>query len=131
MQEKAPGHGEPTGLLDWRKIIPFEPAASSDRLGWVGLEAAHYPEAPASEIEQPVLTHHLLVLFARPPEELDLRYEGVKRHVPPPPDRSRCCRPAARPGGAGVAATTRSTSTWSRGWWRGSLPRRSTSTRRG
>jgi AraC family transcriptional regulator len=26
----------------------------------------------------------MLVLFARPPEELDLRYEGVKRHVPPP-----------------------------------------------
>jgi hypothetical protein len=26
--------------LDWRKFLPFEPAASSDRLGWVGLEAA-------------------------------------------------------------------------------------------
>jgi AraC family transcriptional regulator len=64
--------------------MPFEPAASSDRLGWVGLEAAHYPEAPASEVEQPVLTHHMLVLFTWPPEELDLRYEGVKRHLPPP-----------------------------------------------
>src|SRR5262249_52559581 len=30
------------------------------------------------------LTHHLLILYARPPEELDLRYEGVKRQVPPP-----------------------------------------------
>jgi AraC family transcriptional regulator len=30
------------------------------------------------------LTHHRLVLLIRPPEELDLRYEGVKRHVPPP-----------------------------------------------
>jgi AraC family transcriptional regulator len=30
------------------------------------------------------LTHYALVLFARPPEELDLRYEGLKRHVPPP-----------------------------------------------
>jgi AraC family transcriptional regulator len=84
MQYEEPGRGDPIGPPDWRKIIPFEPAASSDRLGWVGLEAAHYPEAPASELEQPVLTHHLLVLFARPPEELDLRYEGVKRHVPPP-----------------------------------------------
>jgi AraC family transcriptional regulator len=26
----------------------------------------------------------MLVLFTRPPEELDLRYDGVKRHVPPP-----------------------------------------------
>src|SRR5262249_7479540 len=32
----------------------------------------------------PALTHHWLVLFVRPPQELDLRYEGVKRHVPPP-----------------------------------------------
>jgi AraC family transcriptional regulator len=32
----------------------------------------------------PPLTHHRLFLFARPPEELELLYEGVKRHVPPP-----------------------------------------------
>ena len=70
--------------MDWRKIIPFEAAASSDRLGWVGLEAARYRGAPAFELNLPAITHHRLVLFARPPEELDLRYEGVKRHVPPP-----------------------------------------------
>jgi AraC family transcriptional regulator len=84
MRQEEPRRGDPMGPLDWRKIIPFEAAASSDRLGWVGLEAARYPEAPASELEQPGITHHGLVLFARPPEELDLRYEGVKRHVPPP-----------------------------------------------
>jgi AraC family transcriptional regulator len=32
----------------------------------------------------PALTHHFLALFVRPPQEFDLRYEGVKRHVPPP-----------------------------------------------
>src|ERR1700720_2888469 len=26
----------------------------------------------------------MFILYARPPEELDLVYEGVKRHVPPP-----------------------------------------------
>src|SRR5262249_21741696 len=31
----------------------------------------------------PALTHHRLFLFSRPPEELDLRYEGLKRHRPP------------------------------------------------
>src|SRR5207244_11774397 len=31
----------------------------------------------------PPLTHHALVLITRPPEELELRYEGVERHVPP------------------------------------------------
>jgi mannose-6-phosphate isomerase-like protein (cupin superfamily) len=30
----------------------------------------------------------MLALFARPPEELDVQYEGVKRHVPPPVPRS-------------------------------------------
>jgi AraC family transcriptional regulator len=50
----------------------------------VGLEAARYREAPASEIHLPELTHHTLVLITGPPEELDLRYEGVNRHVPLP-----------------------------------------------
>jgi AraC family transcriptional regulator len=70
-------------LAALRKIIPFEPCAASDRLGWVGLEAARYRAAPAWELNQPAMTHHWLVLVTRPPEELDLRYEGVKRHVPP------------------------------------------------
>jgi AraC family transcriptional regulator len=39
---------------------------------------------PDFEFNQPALTHHLLVLYIRPPEELDLQYEGVKRHRPPP-----------------------------------------------
>jgi AraC family transcriptional regulator len=68
------------------KILPFEAAATSDWLGWVGLEAAHYGETPALDeaLNVPAITHHSLILFARPPEEFDLRYEGVKRHVPPP-----------------------------------------------
>jgi AraC family transcriptional regulator len=84
MRQEEPGRGDPIGLLDLRKLLPFEASAASDRLGWVGLEAARYPEAPASELSPFALTHHTLVLFARPPQELDLRYEGVKRQVPPP-----------------------------------------------
>jgi AraC family transcriptional regulator len=72
------------GPLDWLKRVPFEPAAASDRLGWVGLEATRFHGAPASELNQPAITHHRLFLLTRPPEELDLLYEGVKRHVPPP-----------------------------------------------
>src|SRR5262245_22130402 len=74
---------EPIGPVDWLKILPHEAAASSDRLGWVGLHAARCLAAPAFELNLPALTHHRLFLFARPPEELDLRYEGVKRHRPP------------------------------------------------
>jgi AraC family transcriptional regulator len=83
MRQEEPRCGNPIGPLDWLKITPFE-TSSSDRRGWVGLEAARYRAAPAFELNRPALTHYTLVLFARPPEELDLRYEGVKRHVPPP-----------------------------------------------
>jgi AraC family transcriptional regulator len=84
MPENGPGRGDPIGPLDWFKMIPSEPVASSDRRGWVGLEAARYRAARASEFSPPAITHHRLVLFLRPPEELELQYEGVKRHVPPP-----------------------------------------------
>ena len=84
MRQEGLRRGDPIRPLDWRKMAPFEPCASSDRLGWVGLEAARYCEPAASELNVPALTHHSLVLAARPPEQLDLLYEGVKRHVPPP-----------------------------------------------
>jgi hypothetical protein len=85
MAQEQPGHGgllRPLALL--RKFVPVETASVSDRLGWSGLEAARYRAAPDAEFQPPATTHHLLFLFARPPEELDLVYEGVKRHVPPP-----------------------------------------------
>jgi AraC family transcriptional regulator len=84
MQQDEAGLSGPIDPLDWRNIVPFEAAAASDRLGWVGLEAVRYRAAPASELHPPAMTHHRFILFARPPEELDLVYEGVKRRVPPP-----------------------------------------------
>jgi AraC family transcriptional regulator len=84
MGQEEPKRNGALEPLDWRKLVPVEAAAASDRLGWVGLEAARYHEAPPSEFNRPPLTHHTLVLITRPPEELDLLYEGVKRHVPPP-----------------------------------------------
>jgi hypothetical protein len=74
MPQEEAGRGDPIGPLDLRKIVPFEPAAASDRLGWVGLEAVRCRAEPAVELNPPALTHHWLVLFARPPAELDLRY---------------------------------------------------------
>jgi AraC family transcriptional regulator len=50
----------------------------------VGLEAARCRAERVFELNPPAITHHWLVLFLRPPQELDLQYEGVKRHVPPP-----------------------------------------------
>src|SRR5262245_35229520 len=84
MRLQEPGRGNLLGPLDLLKALPFGPRASSDGLGWVGLEAARYRETPASELNRPANTHHILVLLVRQPDELDLVYEGVKRHVPPP-----------------------------------------------
>jgi AraC family transcriptional regulator len=74
----------PIRPLDWLKVIPFQAVAASDRLGWVGLEAARYRASPDWEYNAPALTHHRLVLVTRPPKELELEFDGVKRHVPPP-----------------------------------------------
>ena len=82
--EAAPRHGDPISPREWHKLLPFEPAAASDRLGWTGLEAASAPAAPSAELDRPALTHHTLVLFSQPPDELELRYEGVKRYRQPP-----------------------------------------------
>ena len=83
-RQDEPGPGGTLGpIATLRKIIPVEAAAASDRLGWVGLEAARYSEMLAFEFNPPAISHHRLILFTRPPEELNLLYEGVTRHVPP------------------------------------------------
>jgi AraC family transcriptional regulator len=84
MRQEEPERGDPIRPLDGRRVIPFQPVAASDPLGWVGLQAARYRAWPAWEYDAPALTHHRLVLVTRPPQELDLRFEGVKRRVPPP-----------------------------------------------
>src|SRR5262245_22178065 len=97
MRQEEAKFGGPLGpLAALRKIVPFEATAASDRLGWVGLEAARFRDTPASELHLPASTHHWLVLYTRPPEELELRYEGVKRHMPPPAG-SICVVPAGSP----------------------------------
>jgi AraC family transcriptional regulator len=84
MQKETPGGRDPLEPLDWHKSLPLEPDVTSDRLGWVGLEALRCRKVPAFDLSPPAITHHRLVLYIRPPEAMDLVYEGVKRHVPPP-----------------------------------------------
>ena len=66
MREEELRRGDPIGPLDWFKIVPFEAAAASDRLGWVGLEAARCRAEPAFELSVPAITHHRLVLSRSP-----------------------------------------------------------------
>jgi AraC family transcriptional regulator len=84
MHWEIAGHGTPLAPREYHQLLPFEPAAASYRLGWAALEAARFCDVPDSEFDRPPLTHHSVILFDGPPDELDLRYEGVRRHLPPP-----------------------------------------------
>ena len=53
MRQQEPRPGGPIGPLDWLKAIPFEPAAGSDPLGWVGMQAVSCRTTPASKSTSP------------------------------------------------------------------------------
>ncbi|WP_406694361.1 AraC family transcriptional regulator [Singulisphaera sp. Ch08] len=84
MRQEQPAAGEPLRPHVFRKQIPFEPSAESERLGWVALEAVRYRRASAFELVRPAMTHHALVMFHHTPDELEMWYAGVSRHQPPP-----------------------------------------------
>jgi AraC family transcriptional regulator len=68
-----------------QKLAPFNPVATSNGMGWNGLQAMHWRKIPASgEISFFPMSQHKLVLMIRPPEKMDLRYEGVKLDRPVP-----------------------------------------------
>jgi hypothetical protein len=83
MRQEPPGLGGPLSPRELDGLVPFEPFAASNWSGRVGMLAARYLDAPASEIELPPSSHHKLVLVNRPSEQGEVRYEDVLRHVPP------------------------------------------------
>ena len=84
MQREPAESGPLLGPLEYHPLVPVEPTAASERLGWTGLEAAQFNAVAGTEFERPALTHHLLLLHTGLPDDLDLRYEDVKRRRPPP-----------------------------------------------
>ena len=66
MRQEELGRGDLIGPLDWFKLLPHEVTATSDRLGWVGLEAARCRAERVFELNPPAITSHWLVLFLRP-----------------------------------------------------------------
>jgi AraC family transcriptional regulator len=84
MQRESAESGRLLGPLEYHPLVPVEPTAASLGLGWTGLEAMRLSDLGDAEFVRPALTHHSLVLFTKPPYELDLRYEDVKQHRPPP-----------------------------------------------
>jgi AraC family transcriptional regulator len=79
MPEEA-ASGDLVRPADWAR----RPCVTSDGLGWVGLRAHRLRALPGMEITGPASTHHMLLLFVRPPRTLDWHYGEVKRHTPPP-----------------------------------------------
>jgi AraC family transcriptional regulator len=68
-----------------RKIVPFAPFTTSYGMGWKGLQALRFRNSPLSEFNAAGTSRtHVVILYVRPPEKMDLRYEGVKRDRPPP-----------------------------------------------
>jgi AraC family transcriptional regulator len=68
-----------------RKVYPLPPSATSYGMGWNGLQAVRYRDSSSNEFSTArTAGTHVLVLYFRPPEKLDLSYEGVKRDMPPP-----------------------------------------------
>jgi len=65
-------------------LRPVIPDATSQNLGWVGLQAFRYRDAAPNEVHWPPLSRHLLVLVTRPPAKMSFRYAGGKRDLPSP-----------------------------------------------
>ena len=71
--EAAPRHRGPIRPLDLLEGVPVPGAqTTSARLGWVGLDAVRCIAEPTFELDQPALTHHWLLQFVRPPQDLSL-----------------------------------------------------------
>jgi AraC family transcriptional regulator len=69
-----------------QKIVPFAPVSTSYGMGWKGLQAVRYRNSPLSEFSAAYTPGtHVLFLYVRPPEKMEVRYEEVKRDTPPPP----------------------------------------------
>jgi AraC family transcriptional regulator len=74
----------PLDLNGYYSALREKSFATSYGMGWKGLQAVRL-ENPGDE-SGAVITRstHVLGLIVRPPEKMELRYEGVKRDMPPP-----------------------------------------------
>jgi AraC family transcriptional regulator len=77
--------GDSVTPTDWRRLLPVNATFASDQLGWSGVEAARLCSTPACEFIQPPISQHMLVLYVRPPDEMELQFADVDRHIPPSP----------------------------------------------
>jgi AraC family transcriptional regulator len=84
MTREAPRHNVLLTPRELAGLVPYAPYAASSWSDSVGMLAARYLDAPASEIELPPSSHHKLVLVNWPSEVGEVRYEDVHRYASPP-----------------------------------------------
>lgn len=60
------------------------PAVTNRNLGVSEVQATHLRNIGSDEIRIGSLPRHLIILFTKPPREMNVRCEGVKRNAPPP-----------------------------------------------
>jgi AraC family transcriptional regulator len=74
----------PSSHKDIRSLHKVIPDATSDNLGWAGLQVVRYRDLATNEIHMPALSQHLLMLHTKPPAQVNFRYEGGTRDIPAP-----------------------------------------------
>jgi AraC family transcriptional regulator len=60
------------------------PETTNRNLGSSEVQAIHYRNIGSDEIRIGALPQHVIILFTKPPLEMNVRCEGVKRNAPPP-----------------------------------------------
>ena len=65
-------------------LLSLKVEATSQNLGWVGLQAARYRDLTTNEIQIPALSQHLLILHTKPAPVMSYACQGFKRETPPP-----------------------------------------------
>ena len=71
-----------TGLQD--DLSMGRPEMTNWNLGASEVQATHQRNIGSDEIRIGGLPQHLIILFTKPPREMNVRCEGVKRNAPPP-----------------------------------------------
>jgi AraC family transcriptional regulator len=85
MQRNMPGGQRPITPDERLDFLPYRPAATSGPLGWSGLRVEHFQGKPDRAFSLPPLTHHLLLLYRRPPGQFALRCKDLDRQESPAP----------------------------------------------
>src|SRR5580704_2552720 len=81
-EDQISSQASSTGLPDDLSI--GRPEMTNWNLGASEVQATHQRNIGSDEIRIGGLPQHLMILFTKPPREMNVRCEGVKRNAPPP-----------------------------------------------